>query len=122
MFDYDKFEALVESTGITKKYIADALGRKPSIFSSWRTGKSKPSDEQLAIVAQILHTTPAYLRGETDEKNPAAQSDGNKSVSTYDEIDAYMLASFRQLNVENKIEVLNKLLDRLRSQQAQDAE
>lgn len=122
MFNYDRLEDLRKSQGITQKFIADSLTRKPVIFQSWRLGKSEPSNEQLAIVAQILHTTPAYLRGESDEKNPAAQSDGNKSISTYDEIDAYMLASFRQLNVENKIEVLNKLLDRLRSQQAQDAE
>ena len=109
MFDYDKFEALIDSTGITKKFIADALDRKPSIFSSWRTGKSKPSDEQLAIVAQILHTTPAYLRGETDEKEPATpKSDGlvQEPLLKWADKDIRLLMWFRSLPPEKQRAIL----------------
>ena len=44
-----------------------------------RPGKSEPNDEQLRIVAAALGTTPAYLRGATDQKNlPAADAPGEE--------------------------------------------
>lgn len=78
MFNYDRFEALRAEKGITKKFIADALGKKDVIFHAWKTNKSRPSAEQLRIVADILDTTPAYLMGETDikEKAPAQKGEG----------------------------------------------
>lgn len=64
MFDYDRFEQLRSSKGITKKFIAQALGRSATICQDWKLGKSKPNAEQLGIVAEILGTSPAYLMGE----------------------------------------------------------
>ena len=72
MFSFDRFEALRASKGITKKYIADALNRTPTLIQDWKSGKSAPNKEQLRIVSNILGTTPEYLSGETDEKNPPA--------------------------------------------------
>lgn len=79
MFIFARFEARRAELGITKKFIADALGRKESICQAWKRGKSSPDNEQLAIVARILQTTPEYLRGESDDpqiKTPAAHGDG----------------------------------------------
>ena len=64
MFVYTRFEALIRETGVTKASIARRLGRTPTICQDWKAGKS----EQLSIVASALGTTPAYLRGTTDEK------------------------------------------------------
>jgi transcriptional regulator with XRE-family HTH domain len=66
LFDYDRFEQLRASKGITKKFIAQSLGRTSTICQDWKQQKSQPSAEQLRKVAQILGTTPAYLTGETD--------------------------------------------------------
>ena len=71
MFIYERFEALRSSRGITKRFIAQSLGRSPTLCQDWKMQKSQPSDEQLAVVARILGTTPEYLRGETDEVSPA---------------------------------------------------
>ena len=68
MFIYDRFDALIRETGVTKASIARRLGRTPTICQDWKAGKSEPNDEQLSIVASALGTTPAYLRGTTDEK------------------------------------------------------
>ena len=68
MFVYTRFEALIRETGVTKASIARRLGRTPTICQDWKAGKSEPNDEQLSIVASALGTTPAYLRGTTDEK------------------------------------------------------
>ena len=63
MFDYERFEELRRSKGITKKFIAQALDRSPSICQDWKQKKSQPSQAQLKIVAEILGTSPAWLMG-----------------------------------------------------------
>ena len=73
MFIYDRFDALIHETGVTKASIARRLGRTPTVCQDWKAGKSEPNDEQLAVVAAALGTTPGYLRGLTDEKNPPAE-------------------------------------------------
>ncbi len=70
MFNYERFEALRESRGITKRFIAQSLGRSPTLCQDWKLQKSQPNEEQLAVVARILGTTPAYLRGETEDSSP----------------------------------------------------
>ena len=70
MFDYDRFEQLRRSKGITKKFIAQSLGRSATLCQDWKQHKSQPSPDQLRQVAEILGTTPAYLLGETDEVSP----------------------------------------------------
>ena len=73
LFNYEKMEALRVSKGITKRFIAQSLGRSATLVQDWKQHKSQPSDEQLAVVANILGTTPAYLRDETDEVSPASE-------------------------------------------------
>ena len=68
MFIYSRFDALIRETGVTKASIARRLTRTPTVCQDWKAGKSEPSDEQLSVVAAALGTTPAYLRGATDEK------------------------------------------------------
>ena len=67
LFQYDRFEALRLSRGVTKTFIAQSLGRSATLCQDWKQQKSQPSDAQLREVARILGTTPAYLRGETDD-------------------------------------------------------
>ena len=75
LFDYERFEALRVSRGITKRFIAQSLGRSSTLVQDWKLQKSQPNEAQLAEVARILGTTPAYLRGETDEVSPDAGRD-----------------------------------------------
>ena len=72
MFDYDRFEQLRRSKGITKKFIAQSLGRSATLCQDWKQHKSQPSQAQLRQVAEILDTSPAYLTGETEESSPAS--------------------------------------------------
>ena len=103
MLDYNRLKELMEERGVKQNYVAERINRKPSIFQAWRDGKSKPSKEQLCVVAEILGTTPAYLCGETDEKNPATpKSDGNMNNSSASR------------------EELKRLVDRLTDQEVSD--
>ena len=80
MFIYSRFEEIRASKGVTKKFIADQLGRLPTICQDWKYKKSSPSEEQLKIIADILDTTVDYLTGKTDQKEkPADVIDEPKS-------------------------------------------
>lgn len=70
MFVYDRFERLRKQYGVTKSFIATAIERTPTVCQDWKKGKSEPNDNQIVVVAEILHTTPEYLRGETDDELP----------------------------------------------------
>lgn len=63
LFDYERFEELRRSKGITKKFIAQQLGRSATLCQDWKQRKSQPNEEQLRIVAEILGTSPEYLKG-----------------------------------------------------------
>ncbi len=80
LFQYERFEALRVSRGITKTFIAQSLGRSATLCQDWKQQKSQPSEAQLAEVARILNTTPAYLRGETDD--PSAGDDELEALLT----------------------------------------
>jgi transcriptional regulator with XRE-family HTH domain len=75
LFDYERFESLRASKGITKKFIAQALGRSATICQDWKQGKSRPSEGQLKIVAEILDTSVAYLMGEDVQPAPPADEE-----------------------------------------------
>ena len=75
LFNYDRFESLLKARGVTKTFIARSLGRSATLCQDWKQRKSQPSEAQLREVARILGTTPAYLRGETDDPSPDRISD-----------------------------------------------
>ena len=75
LFLYNRFEALRVARGITKTFIAQSLGRSPTLCQDWKQQKSQPNDAQLREVARILGTSTAYLRGETDDPAPLGARD-----------------------------------------------
>ena len=82
LFQYARFEALLKSRGITKTFIGHSLGRSATLCQDWKQQKSQPSEQQLIQVARILGTTPAYLRGETDEISPDAMTEEMEQLLT----------------------------------------
>lgn len=92
MFIYTRFEELVDDLGIKKTFVAEKLGKSPSICQDWKRGKSQPSATQLKIVADVLDTTPEYLTGETDVKE--------KPVPNEDELDKMLINLLKELTPE----------------------
>ena len=82
MFEYDRFDELRRSRGITKKFIAQSLGRSPALCQDWKQQKSQPSSTQLSKIAEILDTTPAYLCGETDDPSPDSSDELSQLLET----------------------------------------
>lgn len=62
---------MAANKGIKLYYISDMLGVGPSYFSDCARGKNTISPERLEAIADLLDTTVAWLRGESeDAKRP----------------------------------------------------
>ena len=76
--------------GLSGEAIAKALETTKVTVSRWENGTSEPSDKKKAILARVLHTSVAYLMGETDNPEPIAtnvvahsQQEDNQQPTSY---------------------------------------
>ena len=115
LFQYERFEQLRLSRGVTKTFIAQSLGRSATLCQDWKQQKSQPNDEQLRKVAQILGTTPAYLRGETDDPAPARDEELEDLLSSLREReDMRMLFKLAQDATPEDVRQAVKIIEALR--------
>ena len=68
--------------GLKQAYVCAQLGLEKTWMQTARKQNSNISDERLKKIAEILDTTVAYLKGETDDPSP----DNKKSPSEVDEL------------------------------------
>lgn len=116
MFDFDRFEELRSRQGITKASIAKAVGRTPSIIQDWKRNKSVPSEEQLEIVASMLHTTVSYLCGESDNKKPVPTNEDGLN-----DTERRIIELFRLLPPDSQAVLLRRVEAAVQSLQSLDA-
>ncbi len=82
MSTVDRITNLAKEKGITQAFISSKIGVHRNWLSCVRRDNVKISDERLAIIADILGTTTAYLKGETDDP----ETGNKKSPSELDEL------------------------------------
>ena len=68
MFEIDKIKELAKEQGKSLTFICTKLGLAKTYFIDVQKGKNTLKPDRLAQIADILGTTPEYLRGETDIK------------------------------------------------------
>lgn len=56
-----KVDALVKKRGITIYKLAKDLGLAPTVFSDWKTGKSKPKLDKLMKIAEYFGVSVEYF-------------------------------------------------------------
>lgn len=78
----DRITNLAKSKGITQAFISKQLGVHRNWLSCVKRDNVKISEERLRIISDILGTTVAYLKGETDDLSPQKE----KSPSEMDEL------------------------------------
>ena len=83
--------------GLSNTFLAKKLGRtSASLFVDWRKGKSKPTEQDIMMLAELLDTTVDYLTDKTNKKEkPFAEAE---SLSKND---IEFLAKIRKLNPSN---------------------
>ncbi len=63
----DRILQLAKEKGIKQSHINTAINGYRGKMTDWKNRKSSPNPIELAMVAQLLDTTEAYLRGETED-------------------------------------------------------
>lgn len=58
---YEKFERLVKARGITTYRVAKDIGLATTVFSDWKSGKSKPKADKLKKIADYFGVTIEYF-------------------------------------------------------------
>lgn len=58
---YQKFERLVEARKVTVYRVAKDLEISPTVFSDWKSGKSKPKVDKLKKIADYFGVTIEYF-------------------------------------------------------------
>jgi transcriptional regulator with XRE-family HTH domain len=99
----DRIKESSKEKGWALSFLARKLGLTASYFTDVKNGKTKISDDRLTTIADILNTTPEYLKGETDIKEKPATNAGD-GLSDYD---ARVIAWFRSLPPEKREAILN---------------
>lgn len=58
---YQKFEQLVKARGISTYRVAKDIGLAPTVFSDWKSGKSKPKADKMKKIADYFGVTIEYF-------------------------------------------------------------
>lgn len=70
MFNINKIKSLSKENGLSLTYLTNKLGVAKCYFNDLKRLNRDIPDDRLAIIADILGTTTAYLRDETDDPAP----------------------------------------------------
>ena len=100
----DRIRTLSKEKGISLSFICRKLEVAPVYFIDIdKSGRDIP-DDKLSIIADILDTTPEYLRGETDVKE---KPDGSTTTIRPDEMK--LITEFRKLSPEMQDFILSSV-------------
>lgn len=62
----ERAKALCKKNGISQKFLSESTGHGQYFLNDVWLGKRDVSDGDMQKIAKALHTTPEYLKGETD--------------------------------------------------------
>ena len=80
MFRYDRMNWLAKEKGVKKAHLCRLLGKTQYYLRDAEKANTDIKGDALEILAAALGTTPEYLTGESDEKEPA----GKRALSEED--------------------------------------
>lgn len=68
MLQTDRLLERAKELGVSQAHLAELVGRQRYYLADLARKGTQPSAETVAVWAEALSTTPAYLLGESDEK------------------------------------------------------
>ena len=83
MVNIDKIKTLASDNGIKLSFITQKLGVQHTYFADIKRHNRDIPDDRLQTIAEILNTTPEYLRDQTDEKEKAPAGDTDEELNEY---------------------------------------
>ena len=85
----ERIRDLRKARGITAEEITRQLRMSSATIWRWESGKHIPPPARIYQLAEILKTSPAYLRGEIDDPSPPSVEIGKLSELERRLIEAY---------------------------------
>ena len=67
MFSYKKFAELLDKNNITAYQVSKDTGIYSTLFSDWKSGKSKPKVDKIKILADYFGVSIDYFLDDTKE-------------------------------------------------------
>ena len=102
MFDFSRLDKLLTETGISKAHLCSLVGRERYYIRDAKNKAISIPDSFVQIWADALHTTPEYLKGETDEKEKPTARNGDE----HSEIMKKIISGSSKLPEEKQLLVL----------------
>jgi len=102
LLNLDRLDSLMKENGWKAPYICAKLGSSRYRVADWRRDKNLPTDNEIAVLADLFNVSVEYLCGETDEK---AQK--NKPITSKE--DDELIDLFGQIPTDKKQEAVNYL-------------
>lgn len=105
MFDLNRFKELCKERGIKQAALFRAVGKDEFYASNLKRTKNVPV-EFVESWAAALHTTPAYLMGETDDPSPETKKEPAGIADGLTEEDRELIEAFRAASPEKRQAIL----------------
>lgn len=105
MFDLNRFKELCKERGIKQAALFRAVGKDEFYASNLKRTKNVPV-EFVESWAAALHTTPAYLMGETDDPSPETKKEPTGIADGLTEEDRELIEAFRAASPEKRQAIL----------------
>lgn len=102
MFNLSRLEDTAKEQGVTKTHLCSLVGRPKYYINDIKNKGLSVPESYIETWAKALHTTPEYLKGETDvkEKTPA------EADVTFDDFTYALHGETKELTEENKQKLL----------------
>lgn len=102
---YDRLQICCEQSNTTVTALLKTIGLSTSKGTAWKNG-SMPKSDVLYKIAAVLHTTPAYLMGETDDPSPETKKEPTGIADGLTEEDRELIEAFRAASPEKRQAIL----------------
>lgn len=97
---------LTKQAKISNQQLCKLLNTNPNKIYDWKVGKSKPSAEDILVLADYLDCSVDYLLGRDAERKKSPSLDGLE-----DEAEKQLIQFFRSLNETGREKILDYTVD-----------
>lgn len=103
----ERVQSACKLSGISQKHLCELLNKDRAFLSNVFRGYCAITDDQVQTIADALHTTSAYLTGETDDPSPTGSPDELSSE------EKELLELYRSVSPE-KQELFRNIIEQLK--------
>ena len=106
MFSFERLMSLAKAQKRSASYLCSLIPRANNYINDLRRQKREPSADIVAIWAAALHTTPAYLKGETDDPTETKKEPTGMVADGLSDEDRELIEAFRAASPEKRQAIL----------------